>query len=138
MRFTYDVTVDSLAIELVPGARSRRTECIAPGINIDFDTRSRLISVEVSNASGFYPASDLAALASPMELLTLAEAADECGVSAATLRKQIHNEKLTAIKRGRDWMVARHTLWDYLETRDPRGRRAATERRRRRVANMKK
>ena len=138
MRFTYDATVDALAIELAPGARSERTERIAPGINIDFDRRRRLISVEVLNASGFYPASDLAALESPEELLTLAEAACESGLSAATLRKQIHNEKLTAIKRGRDWMVARHTLWNYLETRDPRGRRAATEKRRRRAANVKK
>ena len=137
MRFTYDATVDSLAIELVPGVRSRRTECIAPGINIDFDGRRRLISVEVSNASGFYPARDLAALESPEELLTLPEAADESGLSAATLRKQIHNEKLTAIKRGRDWMVARHTLWNYLETRDPRGRRASTERRQRRATRIK-
>jgi excisionase family DNA binding protein len=38
--------------------------------------------------------------------MTLSEAASALGVTAATLRQQIHNGKLHATKRGRDWHVA--------------------------------
>jgi len=127
MRFTYDDTVDAMAVELVPGANSARTRRIARDVHLDFDSRGRLISVEVLNASAHYDPQELAAMASPEHLLTLAEAGDESGLSAATLRKQIHNGKLYAIKQGRDWMVPEHVLWNYLETRDPRGRRSPTE-----------
>lgn len=130
MRFTYDPEVDAIAVELAPGTKSMRTKSIGPDVNIDFDSGGRLISLEVLNASAYYATHELAAMESPAHLLTLAEAAEESGLSAATLRKQIHNEKLHAIKRGRDWMVAEHALWNYLETRDPRGRRAATEKKR--------
>jgi excisionase family DNA binding protein len=37
--------------------------------------------------------------------MTLTEAAASLGVTAATLRQQIANGKLTAAKRGRDWWV---------------------------------
>lgn len=40
-----------------------------------------------------------------MRLLTLIEAARVLDVAPATLRAQIHREKLRATKRGRDWMV---------------------------------
>ena len=127
MRFTYDEAADAMAVELAPGTKPTRTRRIARDVNIDFDARGRLISVELLNASEHYDARALAAMDSPEQLLTLTEAADESGLSAATLRKQIHNGRLSAVKRGRDWMVAEHALWNYLETRDPRGRRAPTE-----------
>ncbi|MCH7476404.1 MAG: DUF2283 domain-containing protein [Gemmatimonadetes bacterium] len=134
MRFTYDEAVDAMAVELAPGAKSKRTRRVARDVNIDLDARGRLISVEVLNASEHYGARALAAMDSPERLLTLTEAAEESGLAAATLRKQIHNGRLYGIKRGRDWMVAEHTLWSYLETRDPRGRRAPTEKSRGRGA----
>jgi excisionase family DNA binding protein len=37
--------------------------------------------------------------------VTLTEAAALLGVTAATLRQQIANRKLHAVKRGRDWWV---------------------------------
>jgi excisionase family DNA binding protein len=37
--------------------------------------------------------------------MTLTEAAAILGVTAATLRQQIANGKLRAVKRGRDWWV---------------------------------
>jgi excisionase family DNA binding protein len=37
--------------------------------------------------------------------MTLSDAAESLHVTAATLRQQIHNGKLTAVKRGRDWWV---------------------------------
>ena len=127
MRFTYDDTVDAMAVELAPGTKSARTRRIARDVHLDFDSRGRLISLEVLNASAHYDPQELVAMATPEHLLTLAEAGEESGLSAATLRKQIHNGKLHAIRQGRDWMVAEHVLWNYLETRDPRGRRSPTE-----------
>jgi excisionase family DNA binding protein len=50
----------------------------------------------------------------PGDLLTLAEAADLAGLSPTTLRVQIRNGKLKAVKRGRDWWVTRRSLLDYM------------------------
>lgn len=38
-------------------------------------------------------------------MMTLAEAAQQLGVSPATLRWQIRNGRLAATKQGRDWYV---------------------------------
>ena len=71
MRFTYDETVDAMAVELAPGAKSKRTRRIARDVNIDLDARGRLISVEVLNASEHYDARALAAMVSPERLADL-------------------------------------------------------------------
>lgn len=48
--------------------------------------------------------------------MTLAEAAERAGLAAATLRWQIHNGRLKATKRGRDWLVSRKDLDAYLKS----------------------
>jgi excisionase family DNA binding protein len=45
--------------------------------------------------------------------VTLTEAAVVLGVTAATLRQQIHNGKLRAVKRGRDWWVTAREVERY-------------------------
>lgn len=40
-----------------------------------------------------------------MALVTLARAAQALGISASTLRVQVHRGKLRAEKYGRDWLV---------------------------------
>jgi excisionase family DNA binding protein len=45
--------------------------------------------------------------------MTLVEAAALLGVTAATLRQQIANGKLRAVKRGRDWWVTRREVDRY-------------------------
>jgi excisionase family DNA binding protein len=45
--------------------------------------------------------------------MTLTEAAATLGVTAATLRQQIAHGKLRAVKRGRDWWVARREVERY-------------------------
>lgn len=45
--------------------------------------------------------------------MTLNEAAAVLGLSAATLRQQVHNGKLRATKRGRDWWVTRREVQRY-------------------------
>lgn len=49
------------------------------------------------------------------ELLTLREAAEIAGLSATTLRVQIHNKRLNAVKKGRDWFITRKALDSYIE-----------------------
>jgi excisionase family DNA binding protein len=46
-------------------------------------------------------------------MLTLAEAAALLDLSPTTLRVQVRNGKLKAVKRGRDWHVSRRELERY-------------------------
>jgi len=137
MRFTYSPTADALAIELDPKAQSVRTVPVTGDIVQDFDAQGRLIGIEILNASQYYDAAALARLGSPEELLTLVEAGAEAGLSPTTLRVQIRNGRLHGVKRGRDLMVARHELWNYLARRrgEPEApARPATKRRVKRLA----
>jgi excisionase family DNA binding protein len=63
-------------------------------------------------------------MATLRDTLTLAEAAQEAGLDPSTLRWQIKNGKLEAMKKGRDWLVTRSALTRYLKNRAPSGRRA--------------
>lgn len=45
--------------------------------------------------------------------MTLLDAAELLGVTAATLRQQIANGKLRATKRGRDWFVTAREVERY-------------------------
>lgn len=138
MRVTYDPTADALAIELAPEAQTARMVKLAPTVNADFDARGRLVTIEILNASAWYPPEQLEGLPSAVEYLSLAEAAEESGLSHDTLRRQIHLKRLPAEKRGRDWVVPRHELLNYLENRDPRGRPARRRKARRTRAAAKK
>jgi len=124
MRMTYSAEADALAVDLASGAKGVGTRELGPGIYADFDAKGRLVGIEVLDASLHYPRAELEALANPVEYLTLAEAAKESKLSPVTLKAQIRNGRLPAIKRGRDWLVAGHDLWNYLETRAPQGRPA--------------
>ncbi|HXC25266.1 MAG TPA: DUF2283 domain-containing protein [Gemmatimonadaceae bacterium] len=119
---TYDPAVDALAVELNPNGRSVRTVQLAPGVNVDFDTAGRVLTLEVLDASHHVSRKALEVLPTGAESLTLAEAARESGLSANTLRSLIRNNRLPASKRGRDWYVDATDLFNYLESRDSRGR----------------
>lgn len=129
VRVRYDVTVDALAIELTAGARIARTIQVMPGVNVDVDARGHIVSIEVLDASMHASRSDLAALPSARDYLTLAEAAAESGLAPATLRAQVNRGRLAAIKRGRDWLVDATALLNYMESRDARGRRGPAAKR---------
>jgi len=133
----YDAAVDALAIELVAGARHARTVRVSSAVLAHFDPRGRLVELEVHNARALYSPAELAQLASPVEWLTLKEAATASGLAAGTLRWQIRNGRLAATKRGHDWHVSRAALENYLEGRDPRGRVSLTAPPRRRRAAAK-
>lgn len=125
IRMRYDVTVDALAIEFQPGARIARTITSAPGIQVDLDADGKIVTMELLDASARVPREQLEGLPGTSEYLTLAEAAEESGLASATLRVQINRGRLTAVKRGRDWLVDATALFNYLESRDSRGQRSA-------------
>lgn len=131
VRVRYDVAVDALAIEFTAGARIARTIRAMPGVNVDVDANGHIASIEVLDASLHASQTDLAALPSATDYLTLAEASLESGLTPGTLRGQISRGRLTAVKRGRDWLVDATTLLNYLESRDTRGRRRAVATRKR-------
>lgn len=122
MRATYDPKADALSIDLVVGVKRHRTVRVEPGILAHFDKQDRLIELEVLMASGRYAAEELAGLESPGTYLTIPEAAAEAGLSPVTLRLQISNGRLKAEKRGLAWFVSRAALFNYLESRETRGR----------------
>lgn len=126
-RITYDAAVDALAIELIADGRHARTLRVGSGdILAHFDGKNRLVELELLHARRLYSAAELATLASPAEWLTLKEAAAIAGLAPATLRWQIRNKRLAAVKRGPDWLVSRAALGNYLEDRKPAGRPAAS------------
>ena len=117
MRMTYSAEADAMALWLDPRARSVGTKEIAPGVYADFGRGGRFLGLEILDARRRYPKADFAALPTPAEYLTLREAAAEEKTTPGALRAAIRRGKLAAVKRGRDWHVARHELWNYLENR---------------------
>ncbi len=124
IRMRYDVTVDALAIEFQPGSRVSRTITSEPGIQIDLDADGKIVTMELLDASTRVSRQQLETLPGMSEYLTLTEAAEESGLAPATLRVQINRGRLAAVKRGRDWLVDATALFNYLESRDSRGRRS--------------
>lgn len=126
MRMTYSPQADALAVELTPHGRSVRTQKLAPGINVDWDKEGRLITLEILDASARYPKAELEQLGDAATWLTLAEAEEEGreegGPTAKTLRGLLLKGRIPGRKRGRDWEIAAHDLWNYLESRSAAGR----------------
>lgn len=61
-----------------------------------------------------------------MKILTLAEAGDRLGLSAATLRRQVHNGRLRATLVGKTWTVTEREVERYrAESLGKPGRHAA-------------
>lgn len=123
MKITYDANVDALAIQFVERPRSARTEEVGEGINFDFNSRGKLIAIEILDATRFAPQQDLKQLPKTSTELTLQEAAKETKgqLEPDTLRSLIHKGRLKGRKVGRDWKVELADLYTYLESRDARG-----------------
>ncbi len=124
MKITYDPQADAVSIDLVTRARRHRTARLAPGVLLHSDRKGRPVEIEILMASTRYAKRELESIGSPVEWLTLAQAGAEVKLAPATLRKQIHNGRLKAEKRGHDWLVSRAALLTYLENRAPRGQPA--------------
>lgn len=61
------------------------------------------------------------------EVLTLADAAKQLGLAHATLRRQIHNGRLQAVKVGTSWVITEDELKRYREEHQGQGRRSDLE-----------
>lgn len=143
MKLTYDPQADALMIILVEqsGRATSRPHIvsreIATGMFLDVDRHGNPLGIEILDASVRIPRKQLNALPSPARILSLAEAAKESRLSPDTLRSQINNGRLRAIKRGRDWAVSETDLANYLESRDTRGRPSRLDSSARRVRSAK-
>lgn len=124
MKLTYDSTVDAFQLELAPGTQVAKTIEWGPGVYVDIDARGRVLGIEVLDATAHFDAASLATMRPPVTALSLAEAADESGLSAGTLRVLLNSGRLVGSKQGRDWTVTRSDLYTYLESRAPSGRPA--------------
>jgi len=125
-RILYDGAVDALTVELTEGAKSAKTVAVTPGLRLDYDRKGRLVTIELLDASFHVDPEQLATIAEPSDLLTLAEAEAESGIRATTLRVQLNAGRLKGVKRGRDWYVEGAELMNYLESRNPSGRPPAS------------
>lgn len=126
MRISYDPDADTLAVTLLPGALSARQQEVGPGVILDWDRKGRLTGVEILDARAQYPRAALEQLGDDVEWITLLEAeregAKEGGPMVGTLRILARTGKIDARKEGRDWLIARHSFWNYLENRSAAGR----------------
>lgn len=120
---SYDAAADAVAIQFAsaPKGKAPTTRELAPHIRADF-LGTQLLGLEILEASTMLSAEALKGLTPPVELLTITEAAKESKRAPTTIRSAIAAGRLTATKKGRDWVVARHDLWNYLEDLAPAGR----------------
>lgn len=115
MKTTYDRDADVLSI-LLADAEVEETKAIAPGVEVDYDSNGRVLSIEFLNASKKY---DLKKekLGEPDPYFSLRTAGELFGISPTTLRHQIEKKVLRGTKFGRNWVVHRDDLYEYLENR---------------------
>ncbi len=115
MRVTYDREADALSILLADG-EVEQTKNIAPGVEVDFDFEGKVLAIEFLNASKKYDI-NVSGLEEPDPYFSLAAAAELYGLSATTLRHQIEREVLPGVKFGRNWVVHRDDLDEYIRGR---------------------
>jgi uncharacterized protein YuzE len=117
IRLTYDPEADSLLLTLCdPDQQAESWVEPADGVILDFDAGRNPISLEIQDASRRYPKSVLLRL-STEEPVPLALLAEEYGFAEAHLRRLAVQQRLAAIKIGRNWTATRAALEDYLEGR---------------------
>ena len=129
IRVTYDVEADVLSVELGRPREALGATEVTPGHYVHLDSAGRLVAIEVLDASEHYGPKVLDGLPTPARWLTMSEASRKSGLAPTTLRTQIQAGRLRAVKRARDWVVAEHELWNYIDNRAPQGRRSVKERR---------
>jgi uncharacterized protein YuzE len=127
LEIVYDPEANALAIEFRHGAKSARMVKVSDTVNVDFDAKGRLMTLEVLNVRSHLDAKTLATLPTH-RWVTLAQAERDTGLSASTLRGLMNRERLIGEKRGRDWFVSSIELIKYMESRDVRGRPATNPR----------
>lgn len=113
----YDQTADALYVYIGKPKGDVKTKKVGSGVYADYDRNGAVVGVEILNASKKVLADMIDRAIPPTRLMTLAEAEEETGLSAITLRTQIRNGRLVATKKGRDWLVSSEDLAAYMESR---------------------
>ncbi len=126
MKWSYDPSVDALAIVFNSNKRSASTVEQQPGVIFDYDTSGQLISIELLDASAQVSKKVLEDIPLPQTMMPLTKAAKRAGLDPATLRQQIRRDRLKATKYHREWWVDEDALNDYLNNRGPQGRPSKT------------
>jgi uncharacterized protein YuzE len=134
IKLSYDTEADALALQLRQGGRSARMVRASDTVNVDFDDKGRLLTVEVLLASLHVSRAALEALPPTTDWLTLPQAERESGLRRSTLRVLLNRGRLEGERRGRDWFVSGSALSNYLESREARGRRPSNAKARRRTS----
>lgn len=112
MRVTYDKEADALAI-LLSDEEMQETRSIAEGVEVDFDSKGRVLAIEILGASKKYDLSGTV-FDVPGPYYSLASAGEKYGLSPDTLRHQIHRGLLRGFKIGRNWLVRDEDLESYV------------------------
>ena len=101
---------------LLADAEVEETRTIAPGVEVDYDADGRVLAIEFLNASKKYDLQETK-LEEPDPYYSLAEAGPLFDLNPTTLRYQIQRGVLPGVKFGRNWVVHRDDLDNYLKTR---------------------
>lgn len=134
MRYTYDPEADVLTVWYPPEGRATAQELQpTPTLTVELDDRGAVVRIDQHQASAFHPRERLERHEAPDELLSLQEAARRAGVRPNALRMQIGKGKLQATKHGWDWVVRLADLLTWEINKDPRGRKPAQRRGRRKA-----
>lgn len=122
-RITYDRAADAVAIIFAPRPDGRPlTKDLGHGVSADFIGK-QLVGFEILGASALIPPAALETIGAAGEELSLKQAAKEAKRQPQTLRKAIERGAIIgAEKRGRDWVMTRAALFNYLESLAPAGR----------------
>jgi excisionase family DNA binding protein len=110
---TFDRGADAVYISC-SSRRISHTHRVTPDVSVDVDKGGLVVGIEILNATEHLGA-NVNNLPSAREELSLTEAGKRSGLSPTTLRVQIRNKRLKAVKRGRDWIVTAADLENYLE-----------------------
>jgi len=116
LKIEYEPEVDILTVYFHPPATPLKSSNERDGTVLNYGTDGKLVSIEIMDASGRYPHSQLAAL-SVDELIDLKEAARLASIAPVTLRTQAEKGRLWALRLGGQWVTSRDRLQQYLETR---------------------
>jgi len=124
LKMEYEPEVDVLTIYLQDHetALSHSGEAES-GVILNYAEDGSLSSVEVLDAAGRYPASQLAAC-SVDEFIDLKTASQLAGIAPVTLRTQAEKGRLWAIRLAGQWITTRERLQQYIDSR-ARSTRAA-------------
>jgi excisionase family DNA binding protein len=114
MKAHYDREANAAYIAIGRRRKVATTERASHDVRVDFDADGYVVGFELLNAREHF-GPGVHKLPRAVEDLSLAEAAERSGLSPTTLRLQIHNGRLKARKRGRDWVVSAAQLENYLE-----------------------